>query len=83
MANSNLFASPPIQTPYLDEQGNITLPWIQWFQAVGIELSMPLNGPPPATSMSKGQFGQAATDGAFLYVCIGTNQWKRTLLSNF
>ena len=83
MANSNLFASPPIQTPYLDEGGNITLPWIQWFQAVGIELSMPLNGPVPATSTSKGQFGQSATDGNFLYVAVGTNQWKRTPLTSF
>lgn len=39
--------------------------------------------PAPATSASAGQPGQVATDGAYFYVCVAANSWKRAALSAF
>jgi hypothetical protein len=35
----------------------------------------------PATSTSAGVAGQIAWDASYIYVCVATNSWKRTLLS--
>lgn len=37
----------------------------------------------PATSGSPGEVGQMASDGFFLYVCTGFNEWKRVPLSAY
>lgn len=42
-----------------------------------------VSGIPPGSSGSTGATGQLALDSDFLYVCIGTNSWKRTTLTSF
>lgn len=37
----------------------------------------------PATSSSAAKPGQIATDGTYLYIATGTNQWKRIALATF
>lgn len=37
----------------------------------------------PTSSTAKGQTGQIAWDSDYIYVCVGTNQWKRTPLSTW
>jgi len=39
-------------------------------------------GNAPVTSTSPGVAGQIAWDASYIYVCIATNSWKRTLLSS-
>jgi hypothetical protein len=38
---------------------------------------------PPSTPTSTGTKGQLAVSGQHLYVCIGTNTWLRTIISNW
>lgn len=38
---------------------------------------------PPGTSGAVGATGQLALDSDYLYVCIGTNTWKRTALTSW
>ena len=38
---------------------------------------------PPGSTGSAGATGQLALDSDFLYVCIGTNSWKRTTLTSW
>lgn len=33
------FAAPPLRTPFEDEKGNMSRPWLEWFQAVSVALS--------------------------------------------
>tara|TARA_Y100001938_G_scaffold132898_1_gene191638 strand:- start:8698 stop:8973 length:276 start_codon:yes stop_codon:yes gene_type:complete len=40
------------------------------------------NTVPPATA-SPGLPGQFATNGAYLYICVAANSWRRVLLSTF
>lgn len=37
----------------------------------------------PASSSAACRPGQEQTDGAYLYVCVATNKWRRTTLSDF
>jgi hypothetical protein len=37
----------------------------------------------PATATSTGVAGQKAYDSGFMYICVATNTWKRTLLTTF
>jgi hypothetical protein len=39
-------------------------------------------GNAPATNTSTGVPGQIAWDASYIYVCVATNSWKRTLLSS-
>lgn len=39
--------------------------------------------PVPATSTSNGTAGQVAADAGFLYLCIGTNLWRRVAVAAF
>lgn len=39
--------------------------------------------PVPATSTSVGTAGQVAADASFLYLCIGTNLWRRVAVAAF
>lgn len=95
MANSNLFQSPPVRTPFIDLSGKavpdiisktqwfFSWPWIKYFQQVSVQLSQPVSLEVPATSTSPGAAGQVSTDGTYLYVATGTNQWKRAALTVF
>ena len=38
---------------------------------------------PPASTSSNGVTGQVAFDAAYIYVCIGTNTWKRANLNSW
>jgi hypothetical protein len=38
---------------------------------------------PPASSTSTGTFGDLACDNSWLYVCTGTNTWRRVALTTF
>lgn len=38
---------------------------------------------PPGSSASPGVTGQLALDASYLYVCVGTNTWLRTLLTSW
>ena len=37
----------------------------------------------PESPSAVGTVGQMATDGDYLYVCVGQNDWKRTALSTW
>jgi hypothetical protein len=83
------FQAPPIRTFFLGNPPEATVAdtpnipayaWINWFQAVTDQLSVP--GPPP-TSASAGTAGQITFDSNFLYVAVAKNQWKRIALVAF
>jgi hypothetical protein len=38
---------------------------------------------PPGSSASPGSTGQLALDTDYLYVCIGTDTWKRTQITGW
>jgi len=40
------------------------------------------SGRAPATSTSTGVAGQIAWDASYIYICVATNSWKRTILSS-
>lgn len=61
-------------------QGVINLGLI--YQALLAQKSLNLS-PVPATSTSKGTAGQVAADASFLYLCIGTNLWRRVAVAAF
>jgi len=79
---------PNFQPPPFPPQDFLTgtvpsFPWKRWFETVQQWLS---NKGAPATSNSAGtplQIQGLETDGQYLYVCIGANQWKRIPLTNF
>jgi hypothetical protein len=79
------FQPPPIQGQQLvNEDGTATIPFAKWLLLIPPAVTSPANsGSVPANSTSQGIAGQMATDGNFLYVCIGTNQWKQVALSAF
>jgi hypothetical protein len=46
-------------------------------------LRLPSPGTVPATTSTTGITGQVTFDTDHIYVCIGTNQWKRAALANW
>lgn len=78
------FQPPPISPqPVVDKEGVPTFPFKRWLETVQQWLS---NSGAPKTSASAGtplQVQGLETDGQYLYVCVGTNQWKRIPLSLF
>ena len=46
-------------------------------------MSRIMSGFAPQSSVVVGQPGEIRWDNNYLYLCIGTNSWKRTLLSEF
>ena len=82
------FQTPPIQgQKFLDEsdaeRAEPAYPWQRWFELVQAALSGPAV---PATSAAAGtpiQMQGVATDGNFLYICVGVNSWKRVALTTF
>lgn len=79
------FSAPALyRTPIVDPAtGLTTWVWTQAFQALAQQLLSPVSTSAPASSAATGTAGQIATDSNFLYVCIGTNSWKRIALSAF
>ncbi len=72
------------RTPLLDSNGYVIWQWIQGFNQLAQTASTPANSSnAPSSSSAQGSFGQMATDGTFLYVCVGSSQWKRVALSAF
>lgn len=78
------FLVPPIQPqPIVDKQGAPTFSLQRWFETVQQWLS---NSGPPVSDVAPGtplQIQGLETDGTYLYVCTGPNQWRRVLLSDF
>ena len=44
-------------------------------------LRLPSPGTVPATTSTTGVVGQVTFDSSFIYVCIGTNEWRRAALA--
>lgn len=79
------FQPPPtgVGQALIDQEGQATLSFKRFLETVQKWLSS--NGA-PKTSTSAGtpvQIQGLETDGTYLYVCVGTNSWKRILLSSF
>jgi len=73
---------PPQQVVDKDK-GTLCFPFKRWLETVQQALS---NSGAPKSAKSAGipvQVQGIETDGEFLYVCIGVNQWKRIALSEF
>ena len=83
MAVKNPFNPPQTQEPVLQEGAKgFSFAWYQWFATVVARgLFGPVSSNVPAAANASGSFGQIATDGNFLYVCVGTNSWKRTAIT--
>jgi hypothetical protein len=82
---NNPFNPPVAIEPALDpDNGTHSFPWYQWFSTkVAKGLNAPVNANVPPTAASNGTVGQIAQDGDYVYVCTGTNQWKRAALTAF
>ena len=75
---------PPQDQQVLEENGDLTQAYRRWFELIPPALSSPASsGSVPAKANSPGIAGQIATDGAYFYVCLGPNSWKRAPLSAF
>jgi hypothetical protein len=81
MAVSNPNNPPQVQEPVLQEN-TFSFAWYQWFAVtLARALLSPVTSSVPATANASGVFGQIATDGNYLYVCVKANSWKRTALA--
>ncbi len=78
------FQPAPVQPqPIVEKSGEPTFALHQWFQGVQQALSnsgAPLYDAAPGIPL---QIQGLETDGAYLYVCVGVNQWRRIALSDF
>lgn len=77
------FLPPPVQQALVNEDQTPTHPFQRWLETVQESLS---SKGAPATSTSAGtpiQFQGFETDGQYLYISIGKNEWKRIPLSSF
>ena len=71
-----------VKTKFLDGD-YVSSPWVKWMGLIAPRLTSPVTNDPPPTSTSTGKQGEMRQDANFLYVCVGTNQWKRTALNTF
>lgn len=74
---------PPPPNPITDKDGVPTFSFKRWLETVQQWLS---NSGAPAKSTAAAtplQIQGLETDGAYLYVATGVNQWKRIPLNNF
>jgi len=75
---------PPLQTPLLDTNSKISLPWAQYFQALTTAVQeAPTFVTVPVTHSGTGTPGQIAFDDNFIYVCVEANTWKRAAIATF
>ena len=70
------------KTKFLDSE-YVSPPWVKWLGLIAPRLTSPVTNDPPATSTSTGKQGEIRQDANFLYLCVGTNQWKRIPLTSF
>ncbi len=63
---------PPVETPLLDDNKQLSFGWSQFLQIQAQQLKTPANQTPPPGSGSPGQNGQMAVSGGNLYVYDGT-----------
>lgn len=76
--------APTQEQVFVEEGGRLSVAARNWLGLIPPALTSPAkSGSVPATVTAQGIFGQLATDGNFLYVCIGTNSWKRVALSTW
>jgi hypothetical protein len=77
------FEPPPIQgNKVANDAGEISEPYRKWLEKIPPALTSPAtSGTVPKAANSQGVQGQMATDGAFLYICTGTNSWMKVPLS--
>jgi hypothetical protein len=90
MAQPSAFVGTGIyNTPFLQvgPQGRlinlISRVWAIQFRQLAAQLISPVTANVPATAAAPGVFGQIATDGNYLYVCVATNTWKRVAIAAF
>jgi hypothetical protein len=82
MAVPNPNNPPQAQEPVL--AGNtFSFAWYTWFASKVGQLLQTLSPNVPANSGAPGRPGQAAYDQNYIYICTGTNTWKRAALSAF
>jgi hypothetical protein len=75
------FQTPPIQGQKFLDSDEPSHAWQRWFELVKAALSNP---DVPTSANSAGtpiQMQGVATDGNFLYICVGVNSWKKIPLS--
>lgn len=75
-----------VLTPLTDKKGLVSnQPQQRWLQSLadGINKSVQIADSIPASSVSEGQPGTVAFDSNFLYIAVGTNEWRRVALSSF
>lgn len=79
------YDAPPVRTPFFGENqdGTPHWSWKKWFQGISPRLTSPAIDSPPKTVTAAGIAGQVAFDANFVYVCVGSNSWKRSPLSTF
>lgn len=74
------FVQPPLRTPLVTDDGTVTPVWQRHLVAVTDRLTQP-NVPVLITPPTTGVPGDIRTDGAFVYVCVATNTWKKAALA--
>ncbi|MGH9505232.1 MAG: hypothetical protein ACRD20_20455 [Terriglobales bacterium] len=68
----------------VEDDGTPTPVYRKWLDKLAPALSnLPAFGNPPASSTDVATFGLMRTDGTFLYIAVGPNQWKRVALTAF
>jgi hypothetical protein len=79
------FADPPIATDFQTHGTPMpSFPWEQWLQAVTSRFNaLQLPRATPKTSASPGATDSITYDANYLYICVGTNSWRRVPLSTF
>lgn len=72
------FPVPSRQTTVIDRKN----PTAVLAKGVGdvVHAIYPMGEIAPASATDPGGFGAMTTDGGYLYICVGENQWKRVLL---
>jgi hypothetical protein len=80
-SSTSIYSTPIIQPN--STSGQMTWAWVQQFQQLALQLKTPVSTQVPASSSANGEAGQIATDSNYVYVAVGTNQWKRAALSSF
>ena len=80
VGNINLYNTGMIQCASIETSGgNVTAGGVGSY-IIGKPI---LTSDAPSTSTSTGITGQITWNASYIYVCVGTNQWRRVALSTF